>query len=70
MNQHNHIAFSPLAGDPYRWGSVEELSRLLGRPYKTVVAMVLSGAIADYGIRSYQDSMRRWWVLIPDELRQ
>jgi hypothetical protein len=50
---------------PLRWGSPHQLAQQLGRPYFTVMWWLRTGALADFGIRSYQDAQRRWWIELP-----
>lgn len=59
---------NPLIYDPLGWGSLQELSLLLGRPYSTTFKLLLHGTLADFGIRCYLDVHKRWWVTIPPSL--
>ncbi len=55
----------PIVFDPLGWDSLPELARRLGRPPRTVRRWVISGMLADFGIPSYLDTHRRWWVRVP-----
>lgn len=46
---------------------MSELAQLLGRPYNTVVWMLRTGTLADFGIIAYKDTYR-WWFKVPPSL--
>ena len=60
----------PWIADPLRWGTVNELSRLLGRSRSTVYWWLYTGELGTCGIISHRDSHGRWWLRIPDKLRE
>lgn len=60
----------PWLDNPHGWGSIQLLSQLLGRPYFTILRWLRNGQLASFGIRSYRDHNRRWWIEIPPELRE
>jgi hypothetical protein len=55
----------PHLQQPLRWGSPRQLAEHLNRPYFTVMWWLRTGTLADFGIRSYQDSSKRWWIELP-----
>jgi len=57
---------SPLVAEPMKWGSLEQLSLVLGRSYPYIYKITVNGVLADFGIASYQDHRGRWWVRFPE----